>query len=100
MFTATPTKHATQRMAQRAILMSDVELITVFGTECADGYIFRERDSNELARELKHILQRLENLRGMRIVTDGDNLITTYHATDRMIKELKSRRQRNRRFLQ
>lgn len=89
------SEHSETRMAQRAIFMSDVELITTFGTECADGYVFLERDCHELERELKAGLQRITQLRGMRIVEVEGHLITAYHATSRKIKILQFKSQGN-----
>jgi hypothetical protein len=100
MFDLLPTKHAVTRMAQRAILMSDVELIAAFGTGCPDGYILLERDCDELERELKASLQRLAQLRGTRLVADGSRLITAYRATDRKIKSLRPGRSQKRRSMQ
>ncbi len=75
------TKHAAQRIAQRALSMSEAELIVNFGTEIEDGYIFLERDCAALERELKNAAQQLRKLRGKRLVVAGENLVTAYHAT-------------------
>jgi hypothetical protein len=88
------SEHSEIRMAQRAIFMSDVELIATFGTECADGYVFLERDCHELERELKANLQRIAQLRGMRIVEVGGHLVTAYHANQRKTKELGPKRRK------
>lgn len=38
------TTHAVTRMAQRAILPSDLDIILAFGSEVEDGILVREKD--------------------------------------------------------
>lgn len=75
------TKHASQRLAQRALSMSEAELIVNFGTEIEDGYFFLEQDCAALERELKNAAQQLRKLRGKRLVVADGSLVTAYHTT-------------------
>ena len=75
------TKHAGQRLAQRAISMTDAEMIVNFGTEVEDGYVFLNKDCAAIERELRKALQHVQQLRGKRIVIEEGRLVTAYHAT-------------------
>lgn len=75
------TEHAKLRFAQRAISISDAEMIMDFGTEVDDGYIFLNKNCDALESELKGALQRVRKLRGKRIVTGDGQVITAYRAT-------------------
>ena len=75
------TKHASLRLAQRAISISDAEMIMGFGTEVDDGYIFLNQNCDALESELKAAIQRVRKLRGKRIVIGDGQVITVYRAT-------------------
>ena len=75
------TKHANLRFAQRAISISDAEMIIGFGTEVDDGYIFLNQNCDALESELKAAIQRVRKLRGQRIVIGNGQVITAYRAT-------------------
>jgi hypothetical protein len=82
------TRHAAVRLAQRAISVSDLELIANFGTEVSDGYLFLDKNCVALETQLKSILQRVQKLRGKRIVVDGGQLITAYTASKSKMRKL------------
>lgn len=82
------TKHASLRLAQRAISISDVDMIMGFGTEVDDGYIFLNQNCDALESELKAALQRVRKLRGKRIVVGNGQVITAYRATAATTRKL------------
>lgn len=77
------TTHAVTRMAQRAILPSDLDIILAFGSEVEDGILVREKDIECAERALRNILKRLQKVRGKRLVMVDGSLVTAYHASDR-----------------
>src|SRR6516225_6999909 len=74
------TAHAVMRMSQRGLANDDIELIRWIGTEVEGGYLVREKDFQALDRELKQLRDRARKLVGKRLVLEGDQLITAYHA--------------------
>ena len=77
------TTHAITRMAQRAILPSDLEIILAFGSDVEDGILVREKDVECAERALRNLLKRVQKMKGKRIVLAEGLLVTAYHATDR-----------------
>lgn len=77
----TLTRHATARMAQRGVSLSDIELIGLIGTEVEGGYFVRDKDFQEIERVLKNLLHRFERVVGKRSVIDSGQVITVYHAS-------------------
>jgi hypothetical protein len=77
------TNHAVTRMAQRAILPSDLEIILAFGSEVEDGILVRQKDVECAENAIREILKRLQKLRGKRLVVSEGHLVTAYHATSR-----------------
>lgn len=79
MITMNLTPHAAMRMAQRGLSMSDVELITEFGTDVGDGrYFLREKDWQERERQLKQLIERGRRLVNRMAVTSDGRVITAY----------------------
>jgi hypothetical protein len=66
-------------MAQRGVDSNDIELIVEIGTEVDDGcYFVREKDWQELERQLKRFIDRGRRLVGRIAVTSDGRLITAY----------------------
>jgi hypothetical protein len=68
-------------MRQRGFRKADLELVFSVATRVADDAFFLS--DQDVAREIerrKHEIQKLERLRGSKIIVDGDALITLYHA--------------------
>jgi hypothetical protein len=78
MTSLTLTQHATTRMAQRGFRMSDLELITLIGTDTGDGYIVRTKDIQELENLLRDIIGGLHRVRDKRVVIVDGRLVTAY----------------------
>ena len=88
----TVTSHAITRMAQRAILPSDLDIILAFGSEVEGGFLVRESDADCAERAIRNLLKRLQKIKGKRIVTTDGRLDTAYHASSREQRRLLRRR--------
>jgi hypothetical protein len=75
------TKHATVRMAQRSIKLTDADLIALIGTPVEDGYLVRAKDYQAVENDLKKLLQRLRRIVGKRIIVANGQVLTAYHAS-------------------
>ncbi len=84
------TSHAVQRMSQRGFKLSDLELISLIGTEVDDGFLLREDVARETARAWRKLADDAERLAGARIVQAGGAIITAYHANPRTQRRLLS----------
>jgi hypothetical protein len=82
------TDHALERMAQRGIRMSDLDLILEIGCEVDDGYLVRDKDCRELETILKQFLNRVRRLKGKRVVVEDGCVVTTFHARRGELKRL------------
>lgn len=83
-----PTDHASTRMAQRSVSVSDIELITLIGTEVSDGYLVRTQDCQQIEMHLKRLLDRIRRLPGMRLVVIEGRMVTVYRASQRRNAQL------------
>ena len=95
------TRHAEVRMSQRAVRNEDIELGLTCGTQVGPAeWFMRDTDvkrevenlkrtfrqlertlkgsKQRFERALKRRIQRLERLRGLKVVVDGDTVITSY----------------------
>lgn len=82
------TNHGTTRIAQRGIQFKDAELIAWIGTEVREGYLVRQRDYQEVEREVKKFLQRVRRLVGKRLVVVDGQIITGYHSSENKSSKL------------
>lgn len=88
MTATTITRHAAVRMAQRGIPLKDAELIQLIGSEVDDGYLVRDKDCQAVERLMKSLLQRVQHLKGKRLVIAEGRIITAYHAGPRQKRRL------------
>jgi hypothetical protein len=75
------THHAKIRMKQRGFRKADIDLFLTVATQVADDAYFLT--DHDVAREIerrKNEIQKLERLRGSKIIVEGDALVTLYHA--------------------
>jgi len=77
------TRHARCRVRQRGMRENDASFVVRHGTEAGNGYIFTQKDEEEIVRQAKSLMQTARRLRGKYIVCDGGDVITAFHATDR-----------------
>ncbi len=76
-----PCRHAEKRFNQRGLRNTDVELVLDSASRVApDAYLLTNRDVEREISRRKQEIQRLEKLRGTKLVVDGDTLITAYHS--------------------
>ena len=93
------TQHAMQRMAQRGIKPSHLELAMSIASEVEGGFLVRDIDARQAAAQLREMASTVERLAGKRVVIDGETLITAYHATpstERRLLQEKGQRRRDR----
>ena len=82
------THHAAQRMAQRGVRTSDVDVLLSIATEVEGGYLVRENDARVFADELRKRAEQAERLAGKRFVIRENKLVTAYHATPAQTRRL------------
>ncbi len=79
------TKHGDKRANQRGFRGTDVELIHRCGTPVEDHqaevYLLRNKDVEQEISALKQLIQRLEHLRGCKVVFADNQLVTVHHTT-------------------
>ena len=99
------TNHAMTRIAQRAVRNGYVDLVQTYGTQIGPVEWFMrdsdvKREVENLKRTFRHLertmkggkqrfehalkrrVQQLERLRGLKVVVDGDTVITSYWPSD------------------
>ncbi len=86
--------HAAARLAQRAVSASDLDWALQLGREVDDGLLVLDKDAEAAACELERHAQRIRRLGGLRVVRDGDMLITVYRARPTKQKQLLRRAER------
>lgn len=75
------TRHIHQRMSQRAITQSMLEIVKTFGVESGDKTILNIKGIDSVLTELKRLSSSMQKMRargGFVLVEDGDFEITTY----------------------
>jgi hypothetical protein len=77
------TRHVLKRAAQRGVKEKDLELIVRYGSETAKGVIMTRRDFAQVEQETKQLLGRLSHLVGKFVATQGAEIITVFHATEK-----------------
>jgi hypothetical protein len=77
------TGYALIRARQRGIRQADIDLIVRYGTATSKGVIVTRQDFAHAEREAKHLISRLSHLVGKFAATDGEDVITVFHATKR-----------------
>ena len=80
--------HAQQRLQQRGLHETDLELIVFHGTITRDGYLLRRNDVARIEREVKSLISRLNRLEGKYVVVKGGTIVTAYHPTEKKSKKL------------
>lgn len=89
------TKHAIARLSQRGFLDCDPELIMHLGSEVEDGFLFLDKDFQEIDSKLRQYSAHLRRLVGKRIVMVNGRMITGYHAERQKCSALlRNRKQR------
>lgn len=75
------TQHAESRMRQRGFRNADVSLVLSVATRVADdAFLLSDKDAAREIERRRHEIQQLERLRGVRLVLEGETVITVYHS--------------------
>lgn len=68
-------------MNQRGLRKSDIELACTIATQIArDAYLLTNEDAAREIEKRKREIQQLERMRGLKIVVEGNTMITTHRA--------------------
>lgn len=82
------TTHAMQRMSQRGVSATDLDLALLLGRQVEGGLLVLQKDADAFAFWLERLAGRVRRLGGMRVVQDGDTLFTAYRSTPRKQRRL------------
>ncbi len=75
------SRHAEIRLNQRGIRTRDVDLVLNAATRVApDAYLLTDSDVEREIVRRKQEIQQLERLRGLKLVVEGDTLVTAYRS--------------------
>jgi hypothetical protein len=80
------TRHATARIQQRGMKLSDADIIREYGVVIDDGILMTTSAIADASAHLRKTLARLEKLSGRLLITDGEWVITGFKATPRQIR--------------
>jgi hypothetical protein len=80
----TITNHAKQRSQQRSVPQSELNLIVEIGTPFnrpghAIEYVVTDKDAQREIEHYKHMIQKMDKLKGKAVVTLGNSMLSTYH---------------------
>ena len=75
------TRHARQRVRQRAYRERDLELIVRYGRplQSGDGHLLLRKDVERLRRQAKHLLDRLDHLAGSAVIQSRDGAVLSVY---------------------
>ncbi len=77
------TRHAERRLNQRGIRPRDVDLLLNSATQVSpDAYLLTNSDVDREILRRKQEIQQLERLRGIKLVVEGETLITAYRSKE------------------
>lgn len=82
------TQHAAARIRQRGLREKDVEFILRHGTHAGNGVILAARDVQRIVAEAKRTIDMAARLKNKRVIADGDEVITAFHADPKQAHEL------------
>ena len=80
--------HGQKRIQQRGLSRSDIDLVTLHGTETRDGYYLRDKDVRASVQELQKEIIKLNDLAGTYAVVKNNTLITAYHPNKKKQKRI------------
>jgi hypothetical protein len=75
------TRHAEVRIRQRGLRDADVALLMTAATPVGgDAWLMTNIDAAREIAKRKREIQQIERLRGMKVVVDGNVVVTAYHS--------------------
>lgn len=81
------TMHARMRMRQRGVRDEDLRLLLNAASQVApDAYMLTERDAAREIAKRKREIQKLERLRGFKLVVEDGSVVTCYAACRENLK--------------
>ena len=81
----TPTRHAEVRLSQRALRDADIAFLIGAATPLArNEWLLTNADVDREIAKHKREIQRIERLRGVKVVVAGDIVVTAYHSCQRI----------------
>ena len=81
------TAHVEIRMRQRGVRDDDLRLLLNAASQVApDAYLLTERDAAREIAKRKHEIQRLERLKGFKLIVEDGAVITCYSACRENLK--------------
>ncbi|MDV7145636.1 hypothetical protein R3X27_23380 [Tropicimonas sp. TH_r6] len=84
MTSLTLSRHAEARMRQRGLRDDDLSLVLeVASAVTSNAFILTDKDVTNEIRRLKRRIQRVERLRGTKVVVAEDTVVTAYHSNPR-----------------
>jgi hypothetical protein len=90
------THHAEARMRQRGFRHTDVDLVLSVATPVAeDAFFLSDKDAAREIERRRHEIQQLERLRGVKVIIEGSNIITLYHANRQTLQSSGKNRRRH-----
>jgi len=89
--------HADRRLHQRGLRPHDLDLILTFGEWVADGCLLTEKAVSNARRTLRQLgnrdaLQRVDHLRNVTVIVQGNTVVTVYRADARRVRRLRAGR--------
>jgi len=87
--------HADQRLHQRGLRPCDLDLILTYGEWVEDGCLLSGRAIHNARRALRHqgergALQRMDHLRNVTVILEGNTVVTVYRADARRLRRLRA----------
>lgn len=82
------TRHANARIRQRGLTEHDVNLIRAVGETVEDGFLMTNRAIDLQVQALRRQIARMERLRGVAVIEDGNTIITVYRADRKRVRRL------------
>jgi hypothetical protein len=80
----TSTRHAEVRLSQRALRDADIAFLMGAATPLArNEWLLTNADVDREVAKHKREIQRIERLRGVKVVVAGDVVVTAYHSCQR-----------------
>jgi hypothetical protein len=80
------TRHIAKRMSQRGVSRKMIELVLDYGVNEGDKVVIGRKEATQLMenfREYMRLLAKVMDKGGIVVVTEGEELITTYNCTSR-----------------
>jgi hypothetical protein len=82
------TNHAAERLRQRGLRESDVDVVLLHGTQTGEAIVLTRKDADAAIAEHKRQIAQLERLRGMAAFTRDCAVVTLFRPTPEQLRRL------------